>query len=220
MRAMILAAGRGERMRELTLQTPKPLLRVKGRYLIDYAILNLKRAGIYEIVINVSHLGDQIKNALGDGAQYGVAITYSDEPERLETGGGIFKALPLLGDAPFVVVSGDVICDYPLQSLPKEPTGLAHLVLVNNPDFHPKGDFGLRDGRVLMNASEKLTFGNIGVYRPSLFAGCKPGHYPLNQLLFPAISAKQVTGEHYLGAWHNIGTPEQLKEIEAGLMIG
>lgn len=209
-RAMILAAGRGERMGELTVHTPKPLLRAAGRYLIEYAILNLKQAGIQEIVINVSYHAEQIKSALGDGSQYGVNIFYSEEAERLETGGGIFQALSLLGDEPFLVVSGDVITDYPLQQLSSNPQGLAHLVMVPNPDYHPQGDYGLQDGHLVLQAKAKLTFGNIGVYQPALFANCKPGHFRLASLLNPAIEAGLVTGELYQGAWHNVGTPADL----------
>lgn len=210
MRGMILAAGRGERMGELTRDNPKPLLRVGNHYLIEYTIQRFKQAGINDIVINVSYLGEKIKMALGDGSRYGVVIQYSEEKERLETGGGILQALPWLGDEPFVVVSSDVICDYPLTSLPAEPTGLAHLVMVQNPDFHLQGDFGLQGGFVDMRANPTYTFGNIGVYRKELFSGMKPGHFPLNQLLFPAIERQQVTGELYEGVWHNVGSPEQL----------
>jgi len=209
-RAMILAAGRGERMGELTAQTPKPLLRAGGRYLIDYAIQNLKQAGIKEIVINISYRAEQIKSALGDGSHYGVNIFYSEEAERLETGGGIFQALPLLGDEPFLVVSGDIITDFPLQQLPQHLDGLAHLVMVPNPAWHPHGDFGLHEGRLVLPADAKFTFGNIGVYHPALFANCQPGHFRLASLLNPAIEAGQVTGELYQGKWHNVGTPADL----------
>lgn len=217
MRAMILAAGRGERMGELTLTTPKPLLRVAGRYLIEYALLNLKKAGIHEVVINVSHLADKIQAALGDGSAYGMAITYSIEPTRLETGGGIYQALPLLGDAPFIVVSGDVISDFPLLSLPAEPKRLAHLVVVNNPDFHPIGDFGLVNGFLDREAPVKYTFANIGMYRPELFCEASAGAFPLNQLLFPAIARKEITGELDESAWYNVGTPSQLNAAEEAL---
>lgn len=208
---MILAAGRGERMGELTAKTPKPLLRIAGHYLIEYAISNLARAGIHEIVINVSYHAELIKAAVGDGKRYHVTILYSEEKERLETGGGIFQALPLLGNEPFLVVSSDIISDYPLEKLPSHPNGLAHLVMVRNPSFHPHGDFGLRDGYADMHTVPTLTFGNMGVYRPELFANCLPRHFPLNQLLFPAIQNGKVTGEHYQGTWYNIGTPKQLK---------
>lgn len=211
MRAMILAAGRGERMRELTLQTPKPLLEVGGRPLIEYAVYSLKRAGIHEIVINVSWLGSQIKDALGNGQRYGVDIFYSEEEQRLETGGGIFQALPLLGGKPFIVVSSDIISSFPLETLPKEPTGLAHLILVDNPPFHPEGDFGLHEGRVDLEISPKKTFANIGIYRPEIFADCTPGYFPWKQVMFPVIRRGLVTGELFEGRWHNIGTPDDLQ---------
>lgn len=213
MRAMILAAGRGERMGHLTAQTPKPLLRVAGSYLIEYTIANMKRAGITDIVINTAYRGEQIAAALGDGRRYGVNIVYSHEGERLETGGGILKALPLLGDEPFLVVSSDIVTDFPLQMLPAQPAGLVHLVMVNNPDFHPRGDFGLQGGQIDLHAEPRLTFGNIGIYRPQLFTGSQPGHFPLNKLLFPAIEQGLVTGEHYNGLWFNVGTPEQLNDV-------
>ena len=213
MRAMILAAGRGERMGALTTNTPKPLLRVADHYLIEYTLNQLARANIREIVINVSHHGEQIKVALGNGERYGVQLVYSEEVERLETGGGIFKALPLLGDKPFVVLSSDIVTDYPLANLPVNPQGLAHLVLVNNPAFHPRGDFGLRGNIIDKQAVPNFTFANIGVYSPELFADCEPGHFPLNRLLFPAIEQQQITGELYQGLWYNVGTPDTLQEI-------
>jgi MurNAc alpha-1-phosphate uridylyltransferase len=220
MRAMILAAGRGERMGVLTEKTPKPLLRVGDHSLIEFAIARLKQAGIHEMIINVSYLGEQIKAQLGSGHQFGVSIQYSEEKERLETGGGILQALSWLGDDPFIVLSSDVICDYPLASLPKEPSSLAHLVLVKNPDFHPAGDFGLSQGLVDRQAKPTYTFANIGVYRKELFAGAVPGKFPLNQLLFPAIENQQVTGEIYQGEWYNIGTQAELsRAIESELSL-
>jgi len=211
---MILAAGRGERMGALTASTPKPLLKAHGHYLIEYVIQHLRQSGITEIVVNVAYHGDQIMQALGNGSRYGVHLTYSVEEERLETGGGIYKALPLLGDTPFLVVSSDVVTDFPLHTLPAQISGLAHLVLVRNPDFHPRGDFGLREKLVDMDARPAHTFANIGIYHPDLFAACSPGYFPLNQLIFPAIRQEKVTGEVYRGCWFNIGTPEQLAEFE------
>lgn len=211
--AMILAAGRGERMGELTAKLPKPLLRVGGHFLIEYAIFNVKRAGIKEIIINLSYLGEQIKKALGDGTQYGVKILYSEELERLETGGGIFRALPLLGQEPFLVVSSDIITDYPLKQLPQHPDGLAHLVMVSNPSYHPCGDYGLCDGKINFESRPTLTFANIGVYRPELFSVCKAGNFRLTKVLNPVISAGRVSGEHYQGLWYNIGTPDDLTEV-------
>lgn len=211
---MILAAGRGERMRQLTADTPKPLLRAGGHYLIEYMIHYLQQAGITDIVINLAYRGEQIQQVLGNGDRYGVHLEYSMEPERLETGGGILKALPLLGEAPFLVVSSDVVTDFPLASLPKQLAGLAHLVLVANPDFHPQGDFGLRETLIDMDAKPAHTFANVGVYHPDLFKNCLPGHFPLNKLLFPAIRQGLVTGQVYQGRWFNIGTPEQLAEFD------
>jgi MurNAc alpha-1-phosphate uridylyltransferase len=217
-RAMILAAGRGQRMGELTTHCPKSLLRIGEQYLIEHAILSIRQAGIDEIVINVSYHGDQIKAALGDGSHYGVKIFYSEEPERLETGGGIFQALPLLGNQPFLVMSSDIITDFPLADLPQYPDGLAHLVMVSNPVFHTQGDFGLSEGRIEMNAEPKLTYANIGIFRPEIFANCTPGHFRLTQVLNPAIADKQVTGEQYQGTWYNIGTAADLEEVRHMLL--
>lgn len=213
MRAMILAAGRGERMGELTKQIPKPLLKILDKYLIEYAIEHIVAAGITEIVINISYLAEQIQSALGDGSRYGAQFYYSVEENRLETGGGIVKALPLLGDEPFLVMSSDIITDYPLKILPKEPQGLAHLVMVDNPSFKPQGDFGLQGGYADFAAKPALTFANIGVYRPELFYNAKPEYFPLNQLLFPAIKNRLVTGEHFSNNWHNVGSPAELNAV-------
>jgi MurNAc alpha-1-phosphate uridylyltransferase len=213
MRAMILAAGRGRRMAHLTNEVPKPLLRVKNHYLIEYSIYSLAKIGVKEIIINVAYLREQIKSALGDGSRYGVTLHYSEELEALETGGGIFKALPLLGEDPFIVVSCDIISEYPLQNLIKNLNHLAHIVLVDNPDFHPQGDFCLQGKNVLCEGEKKLTFANIGIYHPELFTQCQPGKFRLGDLLKEAVRNKQVTGEHYSGVWHNLGTPEQLQAI-------
>lgn len=215
MRAMILAAGRGERMGELTLHTPKPLLKVAGQYLIAHAIQQLAQANVRDIVINVSYLGGQIQAALGDGADYGVRIQYSMEDERLETGGGIVKALPLLGEEPFIVLSADVISHYPLNTLPTEPVGLAHLVMVPNPTYHPEGDFALHNGLLQLDGANKLTFGNISVLRKELFAGCAVEKFPLSTLLKPAIANQQISGECYTGFWRNIGTPADISLSES-----
>lgn len=218
MKAMILAAGRGERMRPLTDHTPKPLLRAGGRMLIEYHIEALVRAGVREIVINHAHLGANIEQALGGGRRYGVVIVYSAEGgQPLETGGGIYKALPLLGAAPFAVVNADIWTDYPFARLPHAPEGLAHLVLADNPPHHNSGDFVLRAGQVCEDDGPKLTFSGIGVYRPELFAGCKAGAFPLAPLLRTAMSAGAVSGEHYRGRWFDIGTPERLRELDREL---
>jgi MurNAc alpha-1-phosphate uridylyltransferase len=218
MKAMILAAGRGERMRPLTDETPKPLLEAGGKPLIVWTIEALARAGLRDIVINVSHLGDQIERALGDGSQYGVSIRFSREAEPLETAGGIATALPLLGDEPFVVVNGDIYCDFDFATLrgvldaPGEP--IAHLVLVDNPAHHPRGDFALHDERVENTGAAMYTFAGIGVYRPELFSGIAPHtRAQLAKLLRPQIDTGRVTGERYAGHWSDIGTPERLREL-------
>lgn len=220
MRAMILAAGRGERMRPLTDHTPKPLLPIAGKPLIEYHIETLARAGVGEIVINLAWLGSRIVAALGDGSRFGVRIHYSDEGDgALETGGGVFKALPLLAGAsgaePFVVVSGDIWTEYPLaESVNKlAPRDVAHFVLVPNPDFHARGDFGL-SGTRLVDAGERYTYANIGVFRPEFFAGCQPGRFALGPLMFDWIRKDRVSGELYRGVWHNVGTPDQLRRLD------
>lgn len=213
MRAMILAAGRGARMGSMTENLPKPLLKIGEHYLIEYALFSLADHGVKDIVINVSYYAEQVKKALGDGARYDVRIHYSFEEEALETGGGIFQALPLFGDAPFIVLSSDVITDYPLKKLPAQPEGLAHLVLVDNPSYHPTGDFCLTDNIIHRGNADTFTFGNVGIYRPELFAHCQPGKFRLGTLLNEAISQQKVTGEHYQGLWHNLGTPEDLNNI-------
>jgi MurNAc alpha-1-phosphate uridylyltransferase len=214
MRAMILAAGRGERMRPLTDKTPKPLLKAGGHYLIDYHLRALAAAGFEDVVINHAHLGEQLEQALGDGDRYGLSIHYSPEGSALETGGGIFNALPLLGEEPFLVINGDIWTDYPFERLRTQAVQLAHLVLVDNPPQHPKGDFSLSDGRVSEAQGERLTFSGIGVYRAELFAGCKPGAFPLAPILRRAMAADLVSGEYYQGRWFDIGTPERLTQLD------
>lgn len=218
MRAMILAAGRGSRMGVLTEKTPKPLLRVNDRFLIDYSIRALSDAGIKDIIINISYQAQQIKAALGSGMHYGVNILYSEEEEALETGGGIYKALPLLGPEPFIVLSADVVTAYPLQQLINKPCDLAHLVLVENPVYHPNGDFCLDSNKVRYGQGPTFTFGNIGLYRPELFANCKPGKFRLGDLLKEAIHQNRITGEFYQGSWHNIGTPNDLSQLTVSLI--
>lgn len=208
-------------MRPLTDRTPKPLLAVGGRALIEWHIEALRNAGIRELVVNLGHLGGLLREHLGDGSRYGVAIAYSPEPPgALETGGGVFQALALLGDAPFAVVNGDVWCHYPFAALPDEPAGLAHLVLVDNPAHHAWGDFALDDGRVANDGPERFTFSGISVLRPALFAGCRPGRYSFTPLLRAAADAGQVGGEHYRGRWYDIGTPERLAWLDAELRAG
>jgi len=218
MKAMILAAGKGERMRPLTTQTPKPLLRVGGKMLIEYHLEALHHSGIKDVVINLSWMGAQIEQALGHGERYGARITYSDEgPEPLETAGGIIAALPQLGSDPFIVVNGDIWTDYPLARLPRQPSQLAHLVLVENPPHHPHGDFALVGSQVWNVGDPPLTFSGIAVYYPALFAGLAPGVRPLAPILRAAIADHQVSGEHYPGNWRDIGTPRRLAELDAEL---
>ena len=214
MKAMILAAGRGERMRPLTDHTPKPLLRIGPHSLIEHLILALANANIRDIVINHAHLGEQIVAQLGAGARYGVRIHYSPETQgSLETGGGIVNALALLGDAPFLVVNGDLWTDFPFATLPRDFLGLAYLLLVDNPAHNPGGDFALENGRVKNTGVATLTFSGIGVYRPALFSDCVPGKFPLAPILRKAVDAGEVAGAHYRGLWNDVGTPARLAAL-------
>lgn len=217
MRAMILAAGRGERMRPLTDRVPKPLLVAGGKPLIVHLIEGLKRGGITDLVINVAYLAPLIEAELGDGTALGVRIVYSPEPDGpLETGGGIHRALSLLSD-PFVVINGDIWTDYPFAQLPHAIRGKAHLILVDNRPHHPAGDFVLTGNRVLAEGPVRLTYSGIGVYRPALFAAMKPGRFPLAPLLRAAMADGEVSGEHYRGGWEDIGTPERLRSLDEAL---
>ena len=217
MKAMILAAGKGERLRPLTLHTPKPLVRVGGVPLIEYHLRALAAAGFTEIVINHAWLGQQIEDYLGDGSRFGVSISYSPEGEPLETGGGIFKALALLGDGPFAVVNGDIWTDYDFAALRQPLSGLAHLVLVGNPEHHASGDFSLDAGRVQdgVPGADTLTYSGIAVLDPGLFQGCTAGAFKLAPLLRKAMAAGQVTGEQLQGHWVDVGTHERLAEVES-----
>jgi len=213
---MILAAGRGERMRPLTDRVPKALLEVRGRPLVVHLIERLRVAGITRLVINHAWLGEQLVAALGDGAALGVAIRWSPEPPgALDTGGGIRNALPLLGERPFLACNADVWSDFDFARLPREPAGLAHLVLVDNPAHRPQGDFVLDGDRVRAEGAPRLTFAGIGVYRPALFAGHPRGRFPLAPLLRAAMSEGQVSGEHHRGRWCDAGTPERLAALQA-----
>jgi MurNAc alpha-1-phosphate uridylyltransferase len=216
MKAMILAAGKGERMRPLTLHTPKPLVPAAGKPLIEYHLEALARAGFSEVVINHAWLGAQIEAHLGDGQRFGLSIRYSPEGEPLETGGGIFKALPLLGDAPFVLVNGDIWTDYDFTALRAPLQGLAHLVLVDNPGHHGRGDFRLQGGKVVDGdeAPGTLTFSGISVLHPALFDGCQPGAFKLAPLLRKAMAEGRVSGERYAGQWVDVGTLERLADVE------
>ena len=213
---MILAAGRGERMRPLSDTVPKCLLEVRGKSLVARLIEALARVGVREIVINHAHLGQMIEAALGDGARLGVAIRYSAEAEALETAGGIAKALPLLGASPFIAVNGDIFCDFDFSTLVARALDgdLAHIVLVGNPPHHPRGDFSLRGSRAAEQGDPMRTFSGIGLYRPDLFASVKPGAKgQLASLLRAAMARGLVSGELHRGEWHDVGTPQRLAEL-------
>lgn len=216
--ALIFAAGRGERLRPLTDATPKPLLRAGGKRLIEHHLEKLAAIGVERVVVNTSHLAEQFPAALGDGALWGLQIRYSYEgPQPLETGGGMRRALALLGEAPFLAVSADIVSDYDYSALPAEPAGLAHLVMVPNPDFHPGGDFWLDRGRLNEDgAGVRLTFGNIGVYRPELVAGEADGRFKLLPMYRRAMREGRLSGERYDGYWRNVGSVEQLRELSGG----
>lgn len=228
MKALIFAAGKGERMRPLTEHTPKPLLRVRGKPLVEWHLERLAACGVTDVVLNTSWLAAAFEPALGDGRRWGLRLHYSHEgPEPLETGGGMLHALPLLGDEAFIAVNGDIWCDHDFSRLPRQPDGLAHLVLVDNPTHHPDGDFALDgSGRVHAAGETRLTFSGIGVYRPALLhnwrtsIGAAPGselqppRFKLAPLLRAAMRAEAVTGEHHRGAWTDVGTPERLAELD------
>lgn len=220
---MVLAAGRGARMRELTEHIPKPLVPVAGRSLIERHLANLAHAGVFEVVINLGWHGEKIREAIGAGDRFGLRVKYSEEGwPALEVGGGIFNALPLLGEAPFVVVNSDVWTDYPLgllvgraQALPAATQ--AHLVLVPNPAYYPQGDFSLAGGRVLNDEGARSTFSGLSVHRPEFFKGCKPGHFPMLPLWRAAADRREIAGEVYEGKWSDVGTPERLAALERSL---
>lgn len=217
MKAMILAAGKGERLRPLTLHTPKPLVPVAGVPLIEYHLRALAAAGITELVINHAWLGAQIEAHLGDGARFGVSIAYSPEGEPLETGGGILRALPLLGEQPFILLNGDIFTDYPFAQLNRPLPGLAHLVLLDNPSHNVQGDFTLLANGQLVDAQPgqpSLTYSGMALLSPQLFAGCQPGAFKLAPLLRRAMAQGLVSGERYAGRWVDVGSLERLAEAE------
>ena len=218
MKAMLLAAGRGERLRPITDSLPKPLVRVGGRPLIAWHLTRLSQAGVREVVINVSWLGDQLRAALGDGREFGVRISWSEEgPVPLETGGGILEALPLLAPGPFLVVSADIWTDIDFACIRIPDESQAHLVLIPNPPHHPRGDFGLEEGRVVDREVDRFTYANVGVYQPELFEGLSPGRFPLITVLKRGMAARRVSGEIHRGAWYDVGTPGRLADLEKRL---
>ena len=215
MKAMILAAGRGERLRPLTDETPKPLIKVAGRSLIEYHLINLADAGYKEIIINTAWLAEKIHQQLGNGKKYGVSIQYSDEGQALETAGGIINALPLLGDEPFLVVNGDIWCDFDfstLQNLSK--TSQAHLLLVNNPEHNQHGDFALENGLIRNSDETMYTYSGIGLYSADFFAGQKSGSVPLAPVIRNKCEDDLVSGQFYDGSWTDVGTLERMQELE------
>ena len=217
MKAMVLCAGRGERLRPLTDRTPKPLLKVRGKPLVQWHLEALARAGVSEVVINLSWLGEQIRSTLGSGSRFSLKIQYSVEPPTaLETGGGIFQALPLLGDAPFIVINGDVFTDFDLTTLKIDPAALAHLVLVPNPEHHADGDFALRGAEIVTTGAQRFTYVGIGLFRPELFARCQPGRFALLPLFQAAIAARRLQGECFMGSWTDVGTVARLESLNAG----
>lgn len=222
MKAMILAAGLGKRMRPLTDHLPKPLLSVGGKPLIVWHIEKLAQSGFRDIVINMAWLGWKIPEMLGDGSQWGVRLHYSDEQQEgaLETAGGIIKALSLLGNEPFLVVNGDVWCDYPCPIFQLGNHDLAHLILVKNPEHNPKGDFALKEDRILSQGDNQLTFSGIGYYHPALFEALPYGKQALAPLLRTAMDKQKVSGQFFQGDWRDIGTPERLKQLDQLLTIG
>lgn len=220
MKAMILAAGRGERLRPLTDVTPKPLIQVKGKPLIAYHLEKLSQAGINDIVINVRHLGEKIQAYVGTGGAWGVNVQYSVELTALDVGGGILQALPLLGKEPFLVVNGDIWTEYPLSCLKKKIQGLAHLVLVDNPDHNQKGDFCLEQNGLLSKCGlQTHTYAGISLLHPDLFEGYVQGQaFRLAPLLEKAASSELLSGEYFRGAWTDVGTIERLQSLETKMM--
>lgn len=218
MRAMILAAGRGERLRPLTDSIPKPLVEVGGKPLIEHHLQALAEAGFREIVINQGHLGNMLRTAMGDGGRWDITIHWSNEqPEALETGGGILQALPLLGASPFLVVNGDIWTDYPYSRLRAIKCDWAHLVMIPNPPHNLRGDFALLNARIRIEGGDKLTYSGIGVYHPRLFGDCTPGKFSVVPLLRSTMENHLITGEIYKGGWEDIGTLKRLEAVRVNI---
>lgn len=214
MKAMLLAAGRGERLKPLTEITPKPLLKIGNTTLIDHALFQIRTAGISDVVINVHHLKNQIMDHCGDGEKYDLQIQYSIEETLLETGGGILNALPKLGASPFLLLSADVWTDFPLKKLMEKKITGAHLIFVDNPDYHARGDFALdANGFVRDDLQNKVTYASFGLLHPDLFYEQKLGVFRLTDVLLPAIREKKITGEYFNGVWHNVGTEAELNSL-------
>jgi MurNAc alpha-1-phosphate uridylyltransferase len=214
MRAMILAAGRGERLRPLTDETPKSLVDVGGQSLLERHLDHVRAAGIRTVVINLGWLGDRIVERVGSGRRYGLEVVYSQEGDNiLETGGGIFKALPTLGNDPFLVVNADIFTDMPVPA----DDHLGHLVMVPSPAYRDGGDFDIEDGLIRNTSAQSLTFSGVAIYRPEFFAGCEPGRFPLAPMLSDAAERGQLSGSLYEGQWADVGTPERLAALRASL---
>lgn len=215
---MILAAGRGERLRPLTDETPKSLVEVGGRSLLERHLDHVKAAGIETVVINLGWLGDRIVERVGSGRRHGLEVIYSQEGDNiLETGGGIFKALPTLGDGPFVVINADIFTDMPVPEVTLADDQLGHLVMVPSPEYRAGGDFDIEEGLIRNSSDQSLTFSGVAIYRPQLFDGCEPGRFPLTPLLRAAAEDGRLSGSLYEGLWADIGTPERLEALRAAL---
>ncbi len=218
MKAMILAAGRGERLRPLTDTVPKPLIKIAGKSLIEYHLQNLARAGFKEIIINTAWLAEKIHAELGDGSNYGVSIQYSNETDALETAGGIINALPLLGSEPFLVVNGDIWCDFNFSNLPDLKTGIqTHLILVDNPEHNQQGDFSLQNGMVQNSQKNLYTFSGIAIYAPAFFSSQPSGATPLAPVIRQKCARNLVSGQYYNGRWTDVGTIERMQQLEKSI---
>ena len=215
MKCLLLAAGRGERLRPMTDKIPKPLIKVAGKAIIEFHLENLEKAGFNDVIINLSHLGNLIEEHIGDGSKFNLNIEYSKEGEHpLETAGGIIHALPMLGNKPFLVMNADIWCDHPLSFAKLSNNKLAHLVLVDNPGHNPKGDFAYEFGKVYNTGKNLLTFSGIGIYDPNLFANLISGKRPLAPVLRDAIDKQLISAEYFTGNWFDIGSQERLTEVE------